>query len=89
VAGAWANCLAASSDVKELTPEFFYAPDFLRNADGHALGTRQVAAALVCVGTLGFQGLRCRLCTPCSACMEAHSAGQSCGVGAAGRERLL
>ena len=29
------------SDVKELTPEFFCAPEFLRNADNFNLGTRQ------------------------------------------------
>ena len=31
-----------TSDVKELTPEFFYLPGFLTNADGFCLGTRQV-----------------------------------------------
>lgn len=29
------------SDVKELTPEFFCAPEFLRNSDNFNLGTRQ------------------------------------------------
>ena len=42
VAAAWRGCLEGTSDVKELVPEFFYDPEFLRNADGHPLGTRQV-----------------------------------------------
>jgi Beige/BEACH domain len=42
VAAAWRGCLEGTSDVKELVPEFFYEPEFLRNADGHALGMRQV-----------------------------------------------
>ncbi len=37
--------MEGTSDVKELTPEFFYEPEFLRNADGHHLGTKQVRAA--------------------------------------------
>lgn len=43
VPAAWSNCLVNTSDVKELTPEFFYLPDFLTNADGFCLGTRQVS----------------------------------------------
>ena len=50
VPGAWANCLSASSDVKELLPEFYYCPDFLVNADGHALGTRQVCCSALLAG---------------------------------------
>ena len=46
VAAAWRGCLEGTSDVKELVPEFFYDPEFLRNADGHALGTRQVLTGL-------------------------------------------
>ena len=42
VAAAWRGCNEGTSDVKELVPEFFYEPEFLRNADGHSLGTRQV-----------------------------------------------
>jgi len=42
VPAAWSNCLVNTSDVKELTPEFFYLPDFLINADSFCLGTRQV-----------------------------------------------
>ncbi len=47
VAAAWQNCLVNSSDVKELTPEFFYLPNFLVNADGFQLGQRQVRLALM------------------------------------------
>ena len=42
VAATWKGCLAGTSDVKELLPEFFYAPEFLRNANSFDLGTRQV-----------------------------------------------
>ena len=41
VGEAWRNASTASADVKELTPEFFSTPDFLRNAAGLPLGTRQ------------------------------------------------
>ncbi len=33
--------VSSSSDVKELTPEWYYLPDFLRNTNGLDLGTRQ------------------------------------------------
>lgn len=46
VPAAWSNCLVNTSDVKELTPEFFYLPDFLVNADRFCLGTRQVRGLL-------------------------------------------
>lgn len=36
-AGAWSN----AADVRELTPEFFCAPEFLLNGEGHDLGSRQ------------------------------------------------
>ena len=39
VAQAWENCLKNPSDVKELTPEFYYLPDFLRNSSAFDLGT--------------------------------------------------
>ena len=42
VADTWDNCLHNTSDVKELTPEFFSQPEFLRNSNGFALGARQV-----------------------------------------------
>jgi hypothetical protein len=35
----WANCMTASTDVKELIPEFFYLPDFLVNVNNFPLGT--------------------------------------------------
>ncbi len=45
MAATWQNCLVNTSDVKELTPEFFYLPDFLRNADRFCLGQRQVLSS--------------------------------------------
>ena len=35
----WANCQTASTDVKELIPEFYYNPDFLVNFNKFPLGT--------------------------------------------------
>ena len=35
-----------SPDVKELVPEFYYQPEFLRNSDGFDLGARQVSDGL-------------------------------------------
>ncbi|CAN1248861.1 BEACH domain-containing protein B [Linum perenne] len=35
------NCLSNTSDVKELTPEFYYMPEFLVNANSYHLGVRQ------------------------------------------------
>ena len=43
---AWQNCLHGSSDVKELTPEFFCQPEFLRNSNAFHLGTRQACSDL-------------------------------------------
>ncbi|KYR01653.1 BEACH domain-containing protein [Tieghemostelium lacteum] len=37
----WRNCLNSSSDVKELTPEFFYQPSFLINSNRVNFGTKQ------------------------------------------------
>ena len=37
---AWRSCTSLA-DVKELIPEFFYLPDFLRNDSGFDLGVRQ------------------------------------------------
>jgi hypothetical protein len=51
----WRNCLRNPADVKELIPEFFYCPEFLRNqcrfplgslADGRAIGTRTIVVRL-------------------------------------------
>ena len=41
VGECWRNCLTNPSDLKELLPEFFYLPEFLRNARNLKLGTRQ------------------------------------------------
>jgi len=38
---AWLSCNTNIADVKELIPEFFYMPDFLRNASRFELGVRQ------------------------------------------------
>ena len=43
VADTWSAAQTGTSDVKELLPEFFYQPEFLRNANGFDLGTRQVS----------------------------------------------
>ena len=42
VAATWENCLHSSSDVKELTPEFYHQPEFLLNSNDFELGTQQV-----------------------------------------------
>ena len=44
VAATWDNCLHSSSDVKELTPEFYHQPEFLLNSNGFELGTSQVGS---------------------------------------------
>ena len=46
IAGTWDSCNTSPYDVKELIPEFFYFPDFLRNSNGFDLGTRQCGRAL-------------------------------------------
>ncbi|KDO22612.1 hypothetical protein SPRG_21162 [Saprolegnia parasitica CBS 223.65] len=46
IAETWANCLSDTSDLKELTPEWFYQPAFLRNANGVDLGTCQNGTVL-------------------------------------------
>ncbi|CAI5943564.1 unnamed protein product [Closterium sp. NIES-64] len=46
VASAWDNCQSNTSDVKELLPEFFYQPEFLRNNCCFDLGLRQDGQAL-------------------------------------------
>jgi hypothetical protein len=38
---AYRGCTTNPTDVKELIPEFFYQPEFLRNASGMDLGTTQ------------------------------------------------
>lgn len=37
----WSNVLTHSSDVKELTPEWYYQPEMFRNENGFQLGYRQ------------------------------------------------
>ncbi|CAI5483770.1 unnamed protein product [Closterium sp. Yama58-4] len=46
MASAWDNCQSNTSDVKELLPEFFYQPEFLRNSNCFDLGHRQDGQAL-------------------------------------------
>ncbi|OQR94211.1 BEACH domain-containing protein [Achlya hypogyna] len=46
VAETWANCLSDTSDLKELTPEWFYQPAFLCNANKVDLGTCQNGTVL-------------------------------------------
>ncbi|RLN32014.1 hypothetical protein BBJ28_00015788 [Nothophytophthora sp. Chile5] len=41
VAETWNNCLMDYTDLKELTPEWFYLPEFLVNCNRLELGTRQ------------------------------------------------
>ncbi|ETW10340.1 hypothetical protein H310_00664 [Aphanomyces invadans] len=41
IADTWANCLTDTSDLKELTPEWFYSTAFLHNHSNIELGTRQ------------------------------------------------
>eukprot|EP00299_Pterocystis_sp_00344_P011622 c5455_g1_i1.p1 GENE.c5455_g1_i1~~c5455_g1_i1.p1 ORF type:complete len:856 (+),score=187.65 c5455_g1_i1:140-2569(+) len=40
IQSAWSSSLSNSSDFKELTPEFYYLPDFLLNANDLPLGHR-------------------------------------------------
>eukprot|EP01127_Copromyxa_protea_P006728 TRINITY_DN1671_c0_g1_i4.p1 TRINITY_DN1671_c0_g1~~TRINITY_DN1671_c0_g1_i4.p1 ORF type:complete len:1157 (+),score=202.86 TRINITY_DN1671_c0_g1_i4:3973-7443(+) len=39
IQAVWKNCMESGTDVKELIPEFFYMPDFLKNSNGFDLGT--------------------------------------------------
>ncbi|MCO5593152.1 hypothetical protein L7F22_047158 [Adiantum nelumboides] len=41
IEGAFKNCLANRSDVKELIPEFFYMPEFLINSNKYYMGIKQ------------------------------------------------
>lgn len=41
IQSAWNSCLSINSDVKELIPEFFYFPDFLKNFNSLDLGLTQ------------------------------------------------
>eukprot|EP01105_Mastigella_eilhardi_P025380 TRINITY_DN68_c0_g1_i2.p1 TRINITY_DN68_c0_g1~~TRINITY_DN68_c0_g1_i2.p1 ORF type:complete len:2854 (-),score=674.35 TRINITY_DN68_c0_g1_i2:50-7438(-) len=42
----WNNCLSSNADVKELTPEFFYLPEFLLNSNDFNLGKKQTGKPL-------------------------------------------
>lgn len=44
IAETWHNCLTDYTDLKELTPEWFYLPEFLVNCNKLDLGTRQSGA---------------------------------------------
>eukprot|EP01117_Protostelium_nocturnum_P013834 TRINITY_DN5207_c0_g1_i1.p1 TRINITY_DN5207_c0_g1~~TRINITY_DN5207_c0_g1_i1.p1 ORF type:complete len:2330 (-),score=855.46 TRINITY_DN5207_c0_g1_i1:20-6229(-) len=41
IPNAWQNVLVSPSDVKELIPEFFYMPEFLKNSNGYDMGVKQ------------------------------------------------
>ena len=41
IAAAWRGCTSNDADVKELIPEFFFLPEFLRNSSGLDLGETQ------------------------------------------------
>jgi hypothetical protein len=41
VAGCWRSCLSSTSDVKELTPEFFSCPEIFLNTNDFPLGETQ------------------------------------------------
>ena len=41
VPAAWSGAWSNAADVRELTPEFFCAPEFLLNGEAHDLGQRQ------------------------------------------------
>lgn len=47
---AWTGCLTNPADVKELIPEFFYLPEFLKNMNGCDLGVKQNGERLGDVG---------------------------------------
>nr|XP_020468754.1 neurobeachin-like isoform X2 [Monopterus albus] len=40
IARSWRNCQRDTSDVKELTPEFYYLPEMFVNSNGYHLGMR-------------------------------------------------
>lgn len=46
VAETWNNCLHDFNDVKELTPEWFYQPEFLKNCNQLDMGCKQSGVAL-------------------------------------------
>ncbi|KAJ9074230.1 hypothetical protein DSO57_1008753 [Entomophthora muscae] len=50
IQSCWHSCLKGLGDVKELIPEFFYLPEFLRNSNRFDLGCTQDGAPLNDVG---------------------------------------
>ena len=48
VADAWKLCTSALSEVKELIPEFFSCPAFLKNVNGYGFGSLQDGSTVVC-----------------------------------------
>ncbi len=48
LAATWDNCLHSSSDVKELTPEFYHQSEFLLNCNDFNLGVQQVSCLVSC-----------------------------------------
>eukprot|EP01127_Copromyxa_protea_P005440 TRINITY_DN1536_c0_g1_i1.p1 TRINITY_DN1536_c0_g1~~TRINITY_DN1536_c0_g1_i1.p1 ORF type:complete len:3602 (-),score=523.92 TRINITY_DN1536_c0_g1_i1:100-9459(-) len=46
ILGSWRNCTSAPADVKELIPEFFCNPAFLRNENSFEFGIKQNGVAL-------------------------------------------
>lgn len=50
----WNNCLTNPSDLKELTPEFYYLPEFLRCvSEGSACLVLHYSDVMVCVEDAG------------------------------------
>jgi hypothetical protein len=50
IESTYRNCLSNTSDVKELTPEFFYMPEFLENLNKYHFGVKQDGEPLGNVG---------------------------------------
>uniref|UniRef100_A0A8R7UR94 BEACH domain-containing protein lvsC n=1 Tax=Triticum urartu TaxID=4572 RepID=A0A8R7UR94_TRIUA len=50
IESTYRNCLSNTSDVKELTPEFFYMPEFLENLNSYHFGVKQDGEPLGHVG---------------------------------------
>jgi hypothetical protein len=50
IESTYRNCLSNTSDVKELTPEFFYMPEFLENLNSYHFGVKQDGEPLGGVG---------------------------------------
>lgn len=46
VSVAWDNCLSSTGDIKELIPEFFCFPEFLRNSNNYNFGKLQTGVPI-------------------------------------------